>query len=237
MLKLISAAFALLLASVCGAEQTQVLPDFAQYSGTEKKQAFFNYLRPQVEQANQAILEQRGLLLALAKTGKLTAVDQQWLKQLSQQYRVNFAPDNIDFSTLLRRVDTVPVELALTQAAIESAWGTSRFARLGNNLFGQWCRTAGCGFVPLRRAAGATHEVKRFDSTEDSVRAYLRNLNSHRAYQSLRIRRAELRQAQQPVTAQALALTLDKYSERGNAYVQDMLRFIKHNRSLMQETP
>lgn len=237
MLRLISAALVLLLASACEAEQIEVLPDFTQYSGVEKKQAFFNYLRPQVEQANQAVLEQRALLLALSRSEKLTAVDRQWLKQLSQQYRVNYQANKIDFAALLRRVDAVPVELALTQAAIESAWGTSRFARLGNNLFGQWCRKAGCGIVPLRRAAGASHEVKRFESTEDSVKAYLRNLNSHRAYQPLRARRAALRKAQQPVTASALALTLDKYSERGNAYVQDMLRFIKHNRSLMQETP
>lgn len=127
----------------------------------------------------------------------------------------------------------MPVELALTQAAIESAWGTSRFARLGNNLFGQWCRKAGCGIVPLRRTAGAKHEVRRFNNARESVRAYLFNLNTHRAYQKLRVQRAALNKAQQPVTASALALTLDKYSERGNAYVQDMLAFIKHNQSLM----
>ena len=41
-------------------------------------------------------------------------------------------------NALLVRVDTVPASLALAQAAKESGWGTSRFAREGYNLFGYW---------------------------------------------------------------------------------------------------
>ena len=35
---------------------------------------------------------------------------------------------------LLRRADVIPVPIALAQAAIESGWGTSRFAIKGNAL-------------------------------------------------------------------------------------------------------
>ncbi|MDZ7825939.1 MAG: glucosaminidase domain-containing protein [Gammaproteobacteria bacterium] len=45
----------------------------------------------------------------------------------------------------LRRADEIPPSLVLAQAAAESAWGTSRFARMANNLFGQPRFTEGCG--------------------------------------------------------------------------------------------
>ena len=65
---------------------------------------------------------------------------------------------------------------------MESAWGTSRFAREGNNLFGQWCYKTGCGIVPKRRGEGQVHEVASFESVDAAVASYLRNINSHRAY-------------------------------------------------------
>ena len=211
------------------------LPGFAQYQGVEKKTHFFNYLRPLIAAENESIKQQRALLQLLAKQDALSAVDETWLRDLSKRYRVKVSGEaSFDFQTLLKRVDTVPPMLAMTQAAIESGWGTSRFARQGNNLFGHWCYTPGCGIVPLRRAAGAGHEVRRFESASQSIRAYLLNLNSNSAYQALRDRRAAFRTAQQPVTASALARTLNHYSERGDAYVKDMLRFIKTNKPLMQ---
>lgn len=225
-------------ATIATAGTTQ-LPDFSQYSGVAKKQAFFDYLRPVLVAENQRLLENRALLklLLTQPPQQRSSVDRDWLSALAKDYRVSSNQGSPDIKRLLRRVDAVPVALALTQAAIESAWGTSRFARLGNNLFGQWCYQAGCGIVPLRRTSGATHEVRKFDDVSQSVRAYLHNLNTHRAYKALRERRADLRYAQKPVTATALARTLTHYSERGNAYVQDLLRFINHNQPLMQEKP
>lgn len=212
------------------------LPDFKRFSGVEKKQAFFDFLRPLVETENRKLLEQRVLLNVLAKQPELTPVDLKWVTDLSGRYSAPFIDDSRpDFDKLLRRVNTVPVDLALTQAAIESGWGTSRFARLGNNLYGHWCYKAGCGIVPLRRAKGAKHEVRRFDTAQESVRAYLFNLNTHRAYQKLRAKRRALVKAGKPVTGAALAVSLDQYSERGEAYVRDLLRFINTNQTLMQE--
>ena len=82
-----------------------------------------------------------------------------------------FASDQDIINELILRVDVIPVSLALAQAANESAWGTSRFALEGNNVFGQWCYKKGCGIVPAERRSGATHEVKSFTSVERSVQA------------------------------------------------------------------
>ncbi|MFM9673737.1 glucosaminidase domain-containing protein, partial [Streptomyces galilaeus] len=81
----------------------------------------------------------------------------------------------------LRRVDIIPKELALMQAANESAWGTSRFARIGLNFFGQWCYSQGCGMIPNRRNSGAAHEVAAFKSVRDAVSSYFKNINTHAA--------------------------------------------------------
>src|SRR5690606_15885495 len=113
------------------------------------------------------------------------------------------------------RINKVPPSLVLTQAANESAWGTSRFALDANNLFGQWCFTEGCGIVPANRATDAKHEVKHFDSVQDAVASYLRNINTHRAYRVLRKLRLELENKGEIASGYQLAGELGSYSERG----------------------
>jgi Bax protein len=134
----------------------------------------------------------------------------------------------------MKRVDTVPLELVLSQAANESAWGTSRFARKANNLFGQWCFSKGCGLVPARRNAGSTHEVAAFKSPQLSVRSYLRNLNTGRVYKDLRNIRAAKRAEGKQATAYEIAAGLSKYSERGQAYVKEIRAMIKYNGKYMR---
>ncbi len=134
------------------------------------------------------------------------------------------------FTELLTRVDVLPPSLVLAQSANESAWGTSRFAREGNNFFGQWCFTRGCGMVPRARGEGAVHEVEAFPDAVVSVRSYLRNLNSHGMYQQLRDLRAGQRQKQEPVTGVLLAGGLKGYSSRGDEYIKELVAMINFNR-------
>jgi Bax protein len=131
---------------------------------------------------------------------------------------------------LLQRVDVVPVSLVLAQAAKESAWGRSRFAREGNNLFGEWCFTAGCGMVPRRRESGKTHEVETFPSVRAAVASYIHNLNSHPSYRMLRSIRASLREAGKPLNGLALARGLEAYSAQGSDYVASVRDIIRKNR-------
>lgn len=128
---------------------------------------------------------------------------------------------------LMRRVDVIPTSLVLAQAANESGWGTSRFAREGNNIFGQWCFDEGCGLVPNKRGDEASHEVRAFASVDAAVRAYFRNLNTHPSYEDLRTLRASMRMQGLPLNSMVLARGLTRYSERGMDYVlelQDMIR-------------
>ena len=133
-----------------------------------------------------------------------------------------------DRDALLKRVDVIPPSLVLAQAAVESGWGTSRFAKEGNSFFGQ--RSYGIdpdGLVP-ERARGFT--VKRFDTIADSVRAYLHNLNTHRAYADFRAARAAMRRKSDTLAGSALAIHLSRYSEEGYAYVEKLRKVIQDNR-------
>jgi Bax protein len=200
-----------------------------------KKRKFFNALRPMVQSENARISNQRKLVINLQKRNSLTEKENQQLNKLLKIYRLKQDKNGtVPWAKLLTRVDTVPLELVLSQAANESAWGTSRFAREANNLFGQWCFSKGCGLVPARRNAGTTHEVAAFKSPQLSVRSYLRNLNTGRVYGDLRTIRAEQRAAGKTATAYQLAGGLSKYSERGQEYVKEIRSMIKYNGKYMR---
>lgn len=141
--------------------------------------------------------------------------------------------DTKAWNALLERVDEVPLRLVLAQSANESSWGNSRFAREGYNFFGQWCFTKGCGIVPSRRTPGLTHEVAKFASVNESVAAYLKNINTGRVYAGLRRIPADKRRAGEQPTAHDLAGGLVKYSERGDAYVKEIRAMIRVNYKLM----
>lgn len=210
------------------------LPDFRVIEDTgERKTAFIEFLSPVVESENRRVLAQREKLLAILgelEEGEQAAADEHaWLAKQAKRYRVKAKGDLARARELATRIDIVPISLALSQAALESAWGTSRFAREGNNLFGQWCFTAGCGIIPLRRPAQATYEVQAFDTIAESVRTYLRTLNSHPGFQSLRDIRAQARRAGRKPSGLAMAAGLINYAAIGEKYVQHIRSVIRRN--------
>lgn len=198
-------------------------------NASQRKALFLSTLLPLVLKVNDGIRQERERLLAIraeVEAGrKLSSSDRKWLKALQKEYRVKTR----DFDKLERRVNVVPPSLALAQAAIESGWGTSRFAQKGNALFGQWT-WKGEGIVPRDRKEGATHKVKSFDRLIESVDGYVWNLNTHPAYRTLRKKRAALIRNGEALTGLALTPALIKYSERREAYVQDLRNIIISNR-------
>jgi Bax protein len=207
------------------------LPDFSEYRDTtEKKAAFFSFLYPRIVLANSRILIERDYLDSLADKETLTSKEYNWLAQQSERLRVDAEPGSDEqFALLRKRLDVIPPSLILAQAANESAWGTSRFATKGNNLFGQWCFSEGCGLVPLSRAEGASHEVAKFSSPYRSVRAYIQNLNRHPTYQLLRDVRLKDRRNNAPLSGLELAEGLLGYSERGEDYIEEIRAMIHYN--------
>ena len=215
-------------------KQPELAPAIKQYaSGNKRKDVFINQLLPLIEARNAEIVKTRKQLQTwYGQRENLSAPIMQKIRQLAKEYRLpDFDLGNSQhWETLLSRVDVVPLSLALAQAANESAWGTSRFAREAHNFYGQWCYSKGCGLVPRMRAAGMNHEVAKYASPAASVNSYIRNLNRNPAYKQLRTLRAAMRVEQKSLQGAELAKGLRNYSERGEAYVQDLRALIRHNK-------
>ncbi|WP_020409634.1 glucosaminidase domain-containing protein [Hahella ganghwensis] len=211
----------------------QPLPDFKKIRDVkEKKEAFFEFLSPLISYSNQQILKDREFVMAMQAKPKLSAKDKNKLSRIADRYRVPTSNgfDKNFYALMLKRVDTIPPALALAQAANESAWGTSRFARQGNNLYGEWCFRKGCGIKPSQRAADASHEVAKFKRVYDSVQSYMLNLNRHDYYSDLRQVREGLRTSESPISAIALTEGLQRYSSRGDDYIAELQSMIRVNK-------
>ncbi len=208
-------------------------PDFkAIKDPVERKQAFVDYLRPSYEMVAANILTQRSKLeklkLQLNRGIELASEQEEWLENMGQQYRlVDLSLDEKGIDQLLVRVDILPPELVLSQAATESGWGTSRMARKLNNFFGHYCFEKGCGVSPYRR--NGSGEVKSFNSPVLAVQAYMRNVNTHPAYKQVRQMRADMRAEVKPLDAVALARGLNRYSTLGDGYVRKIQGMIRTN--------
>ncbi|ABV35483.1 uncharacterized FlgJ-related protein-like protein [Shewanella sediminis HAW-EB3] len=192
----------------------------------QKKMVFFRLMAPLILVANENILLERQIVeTAQLSDKKLQAIAIKY-KVLTKQA----APLNEgQRQALLARVDIMPPSLVLAQAAEESGWATSRFTLEGNAFFGQW-DFSGNGMVPKQqRKELGNYGLARFDSPLASVEGYMVNLNTNNAYQKLRHLRAELRQNKQAITGVLLAGTLDKYSERGQAYIDGIREMIRYN--------
>lgn len=217
-----------------------VLPDFALVADVDaRKQQFFDFLEAYVNAENRRLLLRRETLTifskVLANGQRLSPSERLNLAKFALDYRIDFDPDTGQrgdaalVEQLLRRVDAIPVSLVLAQAANESAWGTSRFAVDGNNLFGQWCYEEGCGFVPLERADKASHEVRKFNTIAAAVSAYFKNLNTHPSYQHFRRMRAHMRDQEKILDPIQLAYGLGSYSQRGDNYIDEVQTIIQQN--------
>jgi len=217
-------------------EPIVVFPDFASISDIDaKKQQFFDFLQDYVRYENGLTSDLRLRLLSYAEIVRagisLTGIERDWVIDLAITYDVETEAmvDQAIVDELLLRVDVIPASLVLAQAANESAWGTSRFALEGNNIFGQWCYEEGCGIIPNRRVAGATHEVKSFDTIEAAIEGYFLNINTHRLYAGFRQERARLRQLGQNLDPILLVQGLDRYSQRGENYIDEVQTLIQQN--------
>lgn len=231
-LVIVVAAAVSMRAGIASAEPP--LPDLTSVDDAEElKRRFIDYLHPFVKDANSAVERRRARLLGISnrheKRGVITRIDQWWLAAQARNYAIDAEDPAEQLQELVLRKDTVPASLAIAQAAIESGWGTSRFAVEGNNLFGHWCFVEGCGIVPARRPAGAQHEVATFSGTGAAVERYLHNLNTHEAYEPMRNLRAAARRDDRPLSGTELAAGLSRYSERGEPYIRDVRVVIRAN--------
>ena len=123
----------------------------------------------------------------------------------------------------------VPYEMIIGQAALESGWGSSRFAVEGNNLFGIRTWTESTPHLLIKGIdKWPGWGVKVFASKCDSVKEYVRLLNEHPAYEDFRTLRLKTNDST------LLIKTLDKFSTTPD-YDQRVIRMILKIRKLEEK--
>jgi len=188
------------------------------FAASQTTQQFIQKIAPLAQSRNAQILQNRQKLLNLYhqfKAGKqLGTSNWEWVDGIAHYYglkKPDFTKD-ATWKKLLDRVNVIPTSLVVAQAAMESAWGRSRFAKQANNFFGQHCYTKGCGLVP-KRASNAGFYVQSFPDAQAAVNSYMHNLNTQRSYADLRGIRSNLAQKNSVISGRALATGLQHYSE------------------------
>lgn len=241
--KATQAVLNLVIPARVSSKDDQPIPDFsAIVSVKERKSVFFSYFLRLAVKHNQWIAQNRQFVKSVREAFKnkqrLTPDVFEHLNYLYKRYRMT-QPNQLSpakrFRRLLKRMDEVPVELVLAQAANESGWGRSRFAKQGHNYFGKWCFRQGCGLVPQSREDHLDHEVKKYSSPFASVQDYFLNVNRNQNYKTLRDLRAQFRRLATPPRAEVLAGGLLNYSERGVAYVEEIIGMIRSNQELIDD--
>lgn len=191
------------------------LKDIHKADSKTRVDTFTRVMLPAIDAQNSHIKAQRAALLQLSKAKRYTPEQQQWINDMMAQYHAD------DLQDLLKRVDIIPRSIALAQAAIESGWGTDPKTQKANVFYGQktWSKTDGVEGPYGERYAG-------FESPEAAVKAYMKNLNTHDAYEKFRDQRAQLRRAGKDISGKHLIHSLDKYSTLGKKYTSNVNNII-----------
>ena len=186
---------------------------------TEKKQKFFHMILPAIliSKANLKIKRERVLSLINTPAGQMDEDDIDFLETLYKKYKTK---NNRELANRLR---THPVSIVLAQAAIESAWGESRFFKKGNNIFGMWSYNKN---EPRIKASGNRNGkaiyVKKYANISDAIDDYFAVIGRG-AYKSFR--------KQRNITDNPLVLVnyLVNYCELSN-YPSKLRKFIVNNK-------
>jgi Bax protein len=186
--------------------------------GEELKKLFVDHVTPMIKANNEQILKERNKILKIIQKKTLTPEDNEILDYLYTKYKV----DKNNIKDLLKRVDIIPIPMAVSQAALESGWGTSRFAKQANALFGQ--KTTSSSSIDSK-----TDKYAKFEDFSDSIESYMRNLNTNKAYDEFRKERALQRAKDGKFNNKALINTLLKYSTRGKEYVRHVKQILASN--------
>lgn len=207
------------------------LPDLRKYpSGTPRKKAFLRTVMPYITSQNAAITADRNWLVSKQYEKRWSPSERTRMKDITKRYKIawNGNTKRVPWNQLMEKVDIIPTNMVATMAAAESGWGTSKLARSNNNLFGMKCSKRHCNSEP-----GKVKGYLHYDSVKEGVNSYVTNLNTHPAYKSFRKSRAQLRKADQEVTASNMIHKLKGYSTKGNSYNNYLFAMYQTNQRFM----
>ncbi len=213
--------------------QSSLLNKDFDYLDSNKKD-FVKTVLPIIINENQNILMTRSFVKNLKNKLEtfrtLENKEIRTLNDIAKNYNIKYLKKHkLDLvNEILFNVDVIPNSIVLAQAAIESGWGSSRFAREHNALFGEYTYDTEKGVIPLNRDSGKTHLIKSFNSLDSSVKSYFNNINSHYAYREFRDIRKIMRDKNNFSNVNLLVEKLETYAADSN-YVNTIRSVIEKN--------
>ena len=181
-----------------------------------KKERFYHLVAPAVQKVHAELMD----FYTRVKSDIDNKRRPTKLKKLREQHKVT---TNLE---LLYALKPHPPSIVIAQAAMESAWATSRFFREANNVFGMWSKNPKEARIAagIKRAGGRTIWLRKFYSIEDSVREYYKLMGKGKHFKAFRKTRYETNDVHEIVKK------LDKYSEIGALYGEELSEMIRFNK-------
>lgn len=184
-----------------------------------KKQAFINLMLPSILIAKYQLEQDRMKVVSLEKKKEpLSNEEELYLVNLKRDYKCHTSKE------LLSRLKTHPTSIVLAQAAIESGWGTSRFYREANNIFGIWSYSTNESRIKAKEdREGVSVYMKKYADLPESIKSYFKTI-ARGPY-------SEFRSAREKTTDVSVLISyLELYSELREEYVKRLDELIKHNK-------
>lgn len=177
-----------------------------------RKEKFIDVILPTVliyrHQLNQKIERSRILKEKSRYSMDWTKEDSLFINSSFETYKTK------NFDELIKRMQPPPISLVLAQAALESGWGSSRFFKDANNIFGIWSfSTKDSRIIANESRGGKPIYLKKYDNFLGSVEDYHILLAKSNTYSAFR----ECIQRDNNVFEMIWHLRL--YSERRDQYV------------------
>jgi len=193
--------------------------DLTELDVHNKKQAFINLMLPSILIAKHQLEQDRIKVLAFEKkTEPLSDEEERYLTNLKKDYKCKTSKE------LLLRLRTHPTSIVLAQAAIESGWGTSRFYKEANNVFGVWSYSENESRIKaMEDREGKSVYVKKYDALPKSIVSYFKTI-ARGPY-------SEFRAAREKISEVSVLISyLEVYSELREEYVKRLDQLIQYNK-------
>jgi len=181
----------------------------------EKKQRFHDLLLPAIQEVYSILDKRYKKTKAMIDNGTNTDEIKKFIKIYSAK----------DKEDLLQRMKPHPKSIALAQAAMESGWATSRFFNIANNVFGVWSIDENEPRVPANKSRKYRQiYLKKYNKISDSIMDYYMMIARNKAFSEFR------KQKMLTDDPHKLVEKLDKYSEQGAKYSEELSKVIKYNK-------
>jgi Bax protein len=183
-----------------------------------KKEKFIAALLPSILVIKHKLANQLDQVQKLIDNPDWSSSDSTFYLKLAKTYKIN------NIKRLEMGLTTHPNSIILAQAVVESGWGNSRIFANANNLFGIWSYNKNEPRIASSVKRGdKTIYLRKYADISESIENYFVTIARTGAYRQFREARMN--------TDDPFELTqfLDHYSERRQAYVDQLNELIRYN--------